>query len=359
MGTFAGIAVQIHLTFFVLLVWVALSAYLPERSIGAAAASLVFLLLVFASVVLHELGHALVARRFGIPTRDITLLPIGGVARLEKMPEEPRQELAVAIAGPIVSLLLAVIAGGLASTLGRLQLPAHPEMPGLTLLGQLAVVNASIAAFNLLPAFPMDGGRVLRAVLAMRMDPTRATRIAARIGQALALALGLVGLFVSPLLAFIALFVWVGASHENQLAQLEAALEGIPVAQAMNREIHVLAPSQPLTDAVDLVLRGSQQDFPVVAANRVVGVLGHDALLTALATGGTSTRVQDVMTTEFATVHPRDMLTMAHRKLGECGCRSLPVVDDVGRPIGMVGLGSIGELVLVRQALREHEHRAA
>jgi Zn-dependent protease/CBS domain-containing protein len=309
---------------------------------------------VFGSVVLHEFGHALVARRFGIRTRDITLLPIGGVASLERMPSDPRQELAVAVAGPAVNVVIAAVAFTIAGFLGRLDLPANPELPGGSLMAQLAMLNVSLAVFNLIPAFPMDGGRVLRALLSMRLGSARATRVAARIGQALALGFGLVGLLWSPLLVFVALFVWMGASNENQAAQLESAMQGIPVEYAMARRFRPLEPHQTIETAVQYVLDGFQQDFPVVDAGRVVGVLTRDRLLTTLAREGPHALVGAAMSTDFAFATPGELLSSAHRKLAACSCGSMPVVDREGQILGLVSFESIGELLLVRQALERH-----
>lgn len=216
LGKIAGIDVFVHATFFMLLAWAALAAYLPSGRAAAAAGGVASILLVFGVVVLHELGHALTARRFGIATRDITLLPIGGVSRLEHMPEAPGQELQVALAGPAVNVALAGAAYAAFLALGSGTV-GHVSLTDGSFLGRLFAVNVSLAVFNLIPAFPMDGGRVFRALLALRMDRDRATEVAARTGQALALVFGLVGLFWNPMLLLIALFVWMGAAQEARL----------------------------------------------------------------------------------------------------------------------------------------------
>jgi Zn-dependent protease len=216
LGKIAGIDVFVHATFFILLAWVALSAYLPRGSAAAAASGVASILTVFGVVVLHELGHDLVARRFGIATREITLLPIGGISRLERMPEDPRQELQVALAGPAVNVGLAAAAYAALLVLGSGAIDHMSVMEG-SFLARLFSINLSLALFNLLPAFPMDGGRIFRALLALRMDRVRATEVAARTGQAMALLFGVAGLFFNPLLVLIALFVWTGAAQEASL----------------------------------------------------------------------------------------------------------------------------------------------
>ncbi len=225
LGRVAGIDLRVHATFLLLVGWVALSNYFASgHQVGAAVGGVVFILSVFGIVVLHELGHALTARRFGIRTRDITLLPIGGVAQLERMPDQPKQELLVALAGPAVNVALAALLfGAIALTGGSVAI--NTDVPGTgSFLSQLFWVNVSLAAFNLLPAFPMDGGRALRAVLAMRTTSLRATRIAARVGRAMAWVLGGLGLFFNPMLLVIALLVWMGATGEQAMAERSSAL---------------------------------------------------------------------------------------------------------------------------------------
>lgn len=351
----AGIDVRIHLTFLVLLLWIAWTQYSSTGSLRAALGGLVALLLVFGSVLLHEYGHALVARRYGIPTKDITLLPIGGVAQLERMPEDPKGELAVSIAGPAVNAVLAAIFYGAIVLLGRVDMPAHPMLPGRSLLEQLVWINVTLAVFNLVPAFPMDGGRVLRALLALRMGHAQATQIAATLGQGFALLAGIAGLFWNPVLIFVALFVWLGASEEAKTTMLAVAMEGIPVQFAMVRKVRSVEPDEPLGAAVDHILGGFQQDLPVVKRGRVVGVLTRTDIMRGLSEHGATAPVQSVMSTQFETAHPGEMLDVVHRRMQGCGCTSMPVVLYDGRIVGMLTMDSIGELILVRAALRDHE----
>src|SRR5581483_5404663 len=260
----SGIDIYLHGTFLILLAWVGLSHLLQGLGVGDAMAGLVFVSTLFGIVVLHELGHAITAQRFGIRTRDITLLPIDGVARLERMPEKPWQELLVALAGPAVNV---VLAGLLFLALAPIEGAAAVNdvaLVGGRFLAKLVWVNVGLAVFNLLPAFPMDGGRALRAMLAMRMDYVQATQVAASIGQGLALLLGFVGLFSNPFLVFIALFVWIGAAGEAAVVQMKSALRGIPISRAMVTEFRTLSSADSLARAVDHVLTGFQHDFPVV-----------------------------------------------------------------------------------------------
>jgi Zn-dependent protease len=355
-GRIAGIDLNVHLTFLILVAWVALRHYLERRSPVDAFMGVAFIFCLFGIVVLHELGHALTARRFGIPTRDITLLPIGGVARLERMPEDPKQELLVALAGPAVNVALAAILFVVLELSGGLVAYWDVIRVGGSFLNQLLWVNVSLAVFNLLPAFPMDGGRVLRALLALRTDYVRATQIAAGVGQALAAVFGFVGLFTNPFLVFIALFVWLGAAAEASMVQMRSALGGIPVQRAMVTDFRALAPHDPLGRAVDHVLAGFQQDFPVVDQGRVAGVLTRADLLNALARHGQEARVDEVMQRDIETADPLDMLEGVLGRLQRRGCHTLPVVHN-GRLVGLVTTDNLGELLMFEEALRKAPRR--
>jgi Zn-dependent protease/predicted transcriptional regulator len=356
-GRIAGIDVHVHLTFLLLLAWVGIEHYTAHGELGEAVGGLAFILALFGIVVLHELGHALTARRFGIRTRDIILLPIGGVARLERMPDDPRQELLVALAGPAVNL---VLASGIyvVLALGEGLSPVGEALRvGGDFLEQLFWVNISLALFNLLPAFPMDGGRVLRALLALRMDRVRATEVAARIGQSIALLLAFLGLFFNPMLIFIGLFVWLGAAEESSMVQMRSAMDGIPVTRVMITDFRTLRPDDPLAKAIEFVKAGIQQDFPVVEDGRLVGVLTRNDLLTGLGRRGAEARVGDVMQRDFIAVDPHDTLRTALAGLKECDCRTLPVVQH-GRLIGLVTADQLAEVLMIQQAARgEHRRR--
>ncbi len=351
-GRIAGIDVYVHFTFLLLLGWVAISHYLAHGDLAEAMSGLAFILALFGIVVLHELGHALAARRYGIRTRDITLLPIGGVARLERMPEDPWQELVVALAGPAVNVVLAAgIYFALALGRGVESLDESVRVGG-GLLDQLFWVNVSLVAFNVLPAFPMDGGRVLRALLAMRLDYVRATQVAASIGQGMAVLFAFLGLFFNPFLIFIGLFVWLGAAQEASMVQMRSALAGIPVRRAMITEFRTLRPDDTLDQAVEHIRSGFQQDFPVVEDGRLVGVLTRSDLTAALGRHGPGARVREIMRRDFVTVDPRDMLQTALARLQDCDCHTLPVVRD-GRLLGLVTADNLAEVLMIQEALRE------
>ena len=349
-GTIAGIGIYLHGTFLVLIVFIVLSEWAQRRSLTAALAGVLFLVAVFATIVLHELGHALTARQFGIRTRDITLLPIGGLARLERMPDVPRQELWVALAGPGVNI--AIGAGVvLAAVVVTGSLPVLSLESSSGVVGRFAAINLWLAAFNLLPGFPMDGGRALRALLAERTDYVRATRIATTVGRGMALLFGTVGLFVNPVLIFIALFVWMGASAEASSVSMRAVLAGTPVSRAMLTDFRVVDGDSPLQHAVELMLAGSQHHFPVVADDRLVGLLTREALMGALAERGSSAPIREVMARRFRTAEPREMLDTVFTRMQTGEAPAMPVVSD-GRLVGLLTTDSIGDYVMIRGALR-------
>ena len=361
LATVAGIGLYVHATFFLLIAWVGITYWLAGGS-AAALSGIAFILALFACVVLHELGHALTARRYGIRTRDITLLPIGGVSRLERIPDDPRQEVWVSLAGPAVNVVIAaaLYAWLLLSQTWR-PLSAL-TMAGGPFLERLLLVNVSLAVFNLLPAFPMDGGRVLRALLAMRMDYVRATQVSAQVGQAMALVFGLLGLFTNPFLVFIAFFVWIGAAQEASMVQMRTALSGIPVSRAMLTNFQTVAPDDAAKRVLELIVAGSQQDFPVVdggQGGRVAGVLLRSDVLKALAQRASDWRVRDVMRREFEVVDAADMLDTALARLQSCNCHTLPVTSR-GALVGLLTMENVGEFLLIQSALgRSPQPRAA
>ncbi|MBI4262806.1 MAG: site-2 protease family protein [Acidobacteria bacterium] len=349
-GTFAGIAVYVHATFLILIAWVALAHWQTERSLAAAVAGVAFILALFACVVLHEFGHALTARRFGIRTRDITLLPIGGLARLERMPDDPRQELWVALAGPAVNVVIAAVLFGLLGATGALAPFETLSLTGGSFLERLMVLNVFLALFNMLPAFPMDGGRVLRALLAIRMEYTRATQVAATIGQGMAFVFGLLGLFTNPFLVFIALFVWIGAGQEAALTQMRTALGGIPLERVMITDFRTVSAQDSLAQAVQLLLSGTQQDFPVVQDHAVVGILTRADLLGALARRDERSLVGEVMRRDFCSADAADMIDVALQRLQGRDCHTVPVLRR-GTLVGLLTMDNVGEFLSVQAAL--------
>jgi Zn-dependent protease/CBS domain-containing protein len=347
LGRFAGIDVYVHATFLLLLAWVVWRYWSTTGTLAGAGAEIALVLLLFLCVLLHEYGHALTARRFGIGTRSITLLPIGGLALLERMPRDPRQEILVALAGPAVNLVIAALLYLLLLAGGTGGAPLH--LVSATLLPTLIAANLVLAIFNLLPAFPMDGGRVLRAALAMRMDRVRATRLAARIGQGLAVGLGILGLMGNPVLLLIAVFVWIGAGAEAGAVAVDDSLARQTAGRAMVTDFRTLAPDDPLSHAVELTLSGTQKDFPVLDGDRLAGVITQASLLRALRDFGAGGPVRAAM----AAARTADVATPLADLLGmvQGPETRLVCITRAGRLVGIVDLENIAEFLRIRQAL--------
>jgi Zn-dependent protease len=352
LGRFAGIDVYMHATFLLLIGWVGYSHWLMHRNWGEVLNGIGFILALFACVVLHEYGHALTARKYGIKTRDITLYPIGGVARLERMPDKPIEELWVALMGPAVNVVIAALLFAyLFLTNGLVPLTDLTIASG-SFLERLLTVNISLVLFNLLPAFPMDGGRVLRSILAMRMEYVRATQIAANIGQGMAFLLGFIGLFSNSFLLFIAFFVWIGASQEASMVQMKNSVSGIPITRAMLTDFKSLSPRDTLSQVVALILAGSQHDFPVVDANgKVAGILDRDSFMKALTEHGQSAPVMEFIRRDLPEVDSHEMIEMVLTRLQESGSKTLPVTHG-GQLVGLITSENITEYLMIRSALR-------
>ncbi|ETX16617.1 protease [Roseivivax halodurans JCM 10272] len=346
-GRLLGSELRVHATFFLLLAWIAASAWVsagPE----AALLNTAFILALFACVVAHEFGHALTARRYGIRTPDITLLPIGGLARLERMPEKPWQEIKVALAGPAVNV---VIAGLLILFGARLDMAALTAVDGTAagFAGRLAAVNIWLVVFNLIPAFPMDGGRVLRAGLALFMGRVKATKRAALVGQVIAFGLGFLGLFSGNiLLVLVATFVFLAASAENSEVSQRSVAEGLSARDAMITEFERLAPEDTLATAGQALIRTTQHEFPVLAPDgTLAGFLTRDALFRAMAEGERTRPVGEIMRRDIPSVALAAPLPSILDALGSRP--AVAVTDGAGRVLGYITRENVGELMMLRR----------
>ena len=346
-GSVAGTAVRLHFTFVLFLAWIGVTQYLAHGP-AAAVDTLVFMVLLFFCVVLHEFGHIFMARRFGVKTPEVILSPIGGMANMERIPEDPRQELQVAIAGPLVNVVIAallVVGFGIdAGQLGAI------DFDTASLAVRLAFVNVMLVVFNLVPAFPMDGGRVLRALLAMTMEPLKATRLAARIGQGFAFLFVLLGLFYNPILMLVGIFIYFAAAAEEQTAAFASFARGLAVRDAMEATPATLPGSAALSEAVDALLANAQHEFPVVDEdNRVVGLLDRDSLLAGLRDAGPDARVRDRMR-DSAPFGPHEPLARAYERLRSSGRKSEAVTGPDGRVIGLLTVENISEMMMIETA---------
>ena len=344
----AGTVVRIHVTFLLFLIWIG-AAHWQMGGQDAALEGVLFMVILFACVLAHEFGHILTARHFGIRTPEVTLWPIGGVASLERIPDNPREELLVALAGPAVNV---VIAAFLVLVLGANLSGAavtDVEKPGVDLMARVAVANIILVVFNMIPAFPMDGGRVLRAILAMRMNHVEATRVAARIGQGAAFLFALLGLFTNPMLIVIGLFVYLAATAESQHVAFKDATRGLPLRSAMMSAVETLSPTATLDDAVDLMLRTSQKEFPVVdGAGHPRGLLTRDGLILALREGGPATPVIEAMTRDLPTALDTQPFEAAVARLEKAKAPALLILNDTQQFVGLLTPENIGEMMMVR-----------
>lgn len=355
-GRIAGIELRVHWTFLILFAWIGLIHALHGNSLETTLFGLGSLLALFGCVVLHELGHALAAQSYGIQTRDITLLPIGGLARLEHLPRDPKQELWVAVAGPLVNVVIAAGLFGIVAWLDHIE-PVVPAslitatVPGF--LVNLMWLNVMLAAFNMVPAFPMDGGRVLRALLGFRLSHQRATEIAVVIGQSIAILFATVGLFFNPWLLLIALFIFISAGVEAETVRFQDSIHGIHVREAMMTEFHTLSPWDSLQHAADVLLASAQRDFPVVDQNGVVGVLHARDLIQAVHEQKQEF-VGEAMEHITEIAHEDDAIEDVVASMSRLSTPCLPVVRD-GSVIGVLTFENIGEML----ALRSHNDSPA
>jgi Zn-dependent protease/CBS domain-containing protein len=349
-----GIDIKVHLTFVLILIWAAYRwSVNTGEGVQGAVFGIVATLLLFLSVTLHELGHSFQALKYGVKVRDITLMPMGGLAQMEEIPEEPNKELRIALAGPLVNFGIAALLIGIGALLdARALLPLNELYASLGsvswsgLLAYLTIANLILGLFNLVPAFPMDGGRVLRALLAKKMNHAKATKIAAQIGQGFALMMGLWGFMSgSWTLVIIAIFVWMGAGQENQGAQVKHTLGETTVGQVMTRSPHTLKVNDPLSKAVELTLSTSQSDFPVLewGSNRVAGLISETDLLRGLQSLGEGAAAREVMQTRVAFANPDEPLHTAQQKMLAGRTRALPVLNPEGELLGLLTADDINE----------------
>lgn len=344
-ATIFGTKVRMHFTFLILLLWVAAGQALT-RGTQAAVTGTLFVLLLFACVVAHEFGHVLVARHYGGRTRDILLLPIGGVSRMERMPERPAQELAVAVAGPAVSVAL----GAVLIVLVGFPTSKSIESPALgALLPRLAATNLFLAFFNLLPAFPMDGGRALRAILAMRMSRLSATRIAALFGHIIAGLFVLLGLFfANPLLLLIGIFIYFGASAEAADTELRQLAHALTVSDVMRSNVRLIDSSASISDAIGLMLHAGQHAIPVIGPDgALAGVATKDGIIRAVHRSGRRTPVNEAVEPVVLTVGSRQKLADALDQMQSQSAPAAVVVNREGEIVGLLTSDTLADLMLI------------
>jgi Zn-dependent protease/CBS domain-containing protein len=349
----AGINIYIHWTFSLLIVWIIYTNVRAGLDTAQVTWSVIFILSLFACVTLHELGHALSARRYGIKTKDITLYPIGGVARLEKMPEKPTQELVVALAGPAVNFIIAILLSPviLSSDLSMdesdnvMIIGAHNFIP------MLGMLNITLAVFNLIPAFPMDGGRVLRALLAMKLGRLKATQIAARIGKILAFGFIVMGFYSNPFLIFIGLFIILGANAEEQMVNTQSLVMEFTAKNAMMTNFISLAKEEPISRAIELLLDGQAKSFLVTDAGTPYGVIDRDDIIRGVKEFDEHQSVQHIAQKELIYVQAATPLNDVFMEFKRTRTPLVLVLED-DRLAGIIDTENIAELIMIQNARR-------
>jgi stage IV sporulation protein FB len=352
LGRVAGIQLRVHLTFFLLLCLIAFQFGIRSGRWEGAIEGLILFACLSVIIVAHELGHALAARRFGIRTRDITLLPIGGVSRLERLPEKPTQELIVALAGPAVNI---VLAAGIFVGLSRQRNPAdwmEALQAGGSFADQLLIINIGLAVFNLLPAFPMDGGRVLRALLSFAIDRVQATQVAAWIGQGMAILFALASIF-NPMLILIAIFVWVGARSEANMVWITWVLQDVTADRVMLTDFPALYPGATLAEAQQDIERGFAYDFPVVQKDELIGVVRRRDVKHAIKILPLNATIDSLIQHDFKPIGLHGSIESAVDQMWAGEWLALPVVDD-GRLVGILTVDAIGELIRVNRSFLDN-----
>lgn len=350
----SGIKIFIHWSFFILIIWIIISGILRRNNTFEILYSIAFILTIFCCVILHELGHALVAKRFHYKTKDIILLPIGGMARMDELPENPKQELLVAIAGPVVNVIIAGIVYPFIPWNEIRNTPLNELLiDENNFLFSLFFVNISLAVFNLIPAFPMDGGRVFRALLSMRMDRIKATAIAAYTGQTIAVLFFILGILFNPILALIAVFIFITAQAENDQVRSKFILQNYKVKDLASGHFHKLDQSATIMDAAKLLLSVQSTSFLIMNGEKIVGTLNRDGIIRALAEIGENANVSQAMNSKVEFVTEDTSLDKALKELENSKTTILPVGEDNSLS-GVINLSDILELILVKTAIQKY-----
>ncbi len=349
LGRIFGIALRLHVTFLLLVAFIGYQGYLVAGGRGAGWA-VALVCSVFACIVIHELGHSVVAQRLGVEVRSITLLPIGGVAALRTIPENPWHEIAITLAGPMMNLIIACLLLPFTGWPTEFLLVHYPhDLAGL--LKTLVGVNLGLFGFNFIPAFPMDGGRLLRAVLALFVSYRRATVVAATVGQGLAILFIVAGLKFSAMWIILGAFIFLAAEGEEKAVKMRSLLRDIEVADVMTREFVTLTPQAPLREALTAMYRTGQDDFPVQEGDRLAGWLTRQAVIDAINSHGEDTPVAAVMDADPPVLSPRNKVSWVHEQMMADHYQGFPVMEN-GRLVGLLGPDNISRYLLLQESLK-------
>lgn len=354
-GKVSGIKMFIHWTFFILILWIVFAGISGGRNITEILISLGLIMAVFACVVLHELGHALTAKRFHFQTQDIILLPIGGLARMKGLPDRPLHEFLVAIMGPVVNIGIAILLYVILKLSGNFPASAEDiDFTRVNFLFQLYAINIFLALFNLIPAFPMDGGRILRALIASRLPRAKATKIAVYIGQFIATLFVLVGFFFNPFLIFIGLFVFFGAWAELNMEKTKLHLENIKVGDLLMQNYSVLNKEDPISKAVSIILDGQESSFIVRNNGQIAGTLSKTEIIEGLSKFGKEAPVEQVMKRDIMFLKENEKITDVMQKFPDDNYALMPVMEEE-KVVGVLNMENIKEFVEIQTALKDSE----
>ena len=354
LGSVFGIKIKVHWTFIFLIIWIIFSELKRGGNTDSILFNIALVLAVFACVVMHELGHALTAKYFGIETKKITLLPIGGMASLERIPESPKQELLVTLAGPLVNIIIALLLYFIIPVQELMHLNFTETFETLSsfsiqnFLFYLYIINIALVVFNIIPAFPMDGGRILRALLAIKMNRVKATQIASTIGQFIAVLFLLIGLLYNPFLIFIALVIFLGAYGENQMVQHMAILKGHTVKESLITNFTTFGPNDTVKDVIEVIISGTENNFVVLEKESIKGLLYYQDIIENAKND--SFLVKDIMNTSFKTVNSNDDLNKLYQLIHSQKNSFFPVLEN-DKLVGVIDSVNLNEFILFQPKL--------
>lgn len=354
LGKYYGTEVQIHWTFFLLIAWIVFSEVLSGATIDRILFNLQFILAILICVLFHELGHMLVSKKFGITTKKMVLLPIGGISTVEKTTKSPKEEVLITLAGPMVNIVIALILFFVIPVREFISLNLGEYFTALndfsikTFLFFLFIVNVALAVFNMIPAFPLDGGRILRALLNVKFTRAKATFLATRISNVIAIVLLLIGLLFNPILVFLSLFLLIGSFSENIIVHQMELLKGHQVRDAMLKNITVFDPDDTMEAIVKVILSGSETNFVVVRDKNVAGLLYHKAIIEN--SHKRTLLVRDLMTVNFKTIKAGEGLPVAYRLLQDGPYPFLPVIEH-DELVGAIDFANLHEFLLMEDKL--------
>lgn len=343
LGSPWGIKIFVHWTFLILIAWIFIMHFRAGNGIREGLSGVLFILALFTCVVMHEFGHALTARRFKVYTRDITLYPIGGIASLESMPSKPIEEFQVAVAGPTVNLVIAALLWIYFKSTGHVlsfENTQNIHMTGAAFGLNLIYVNIILAVFNLIPAFPMDGGRVLRSLLSMKINASKATSVAVTIGQIIAIAFVFLGFFYDFWLIFIGLFIFLGAGAESKTEELKHAIEGVKAENIMMTNFMTINSDVTLETAAEKLLGSNEKSLLVMENGTLLGILDYKNIVEGLHKGQQHQRVADFTTKDIYQFDIDEYISDKLLQILQGGQSLFPVIKG-GKVVGVISSGNL------------------